>query len=160
MDIQVRKLREGEERAYLLPYNPQQNLWVLRWAKDEQLAEVVLQGKPTLEDIKHIVLGWYDAEVDKRILSGFRFEEAMVWLSRENQFNYKVAYDLAVQTSGASLPVTFKFGTTEEPIYRAFSTLEDLQSFYLGSVKYVESVLSEGWQAKDKIDWTVYETTE
>ena len=38
-----------------------------------------------------------------------------VWLSSENQFNYKAAYDLAVQTGGATLPVTFKFGTDEVP---------------------------------------------
>ena len=33
-----------------------------------------------------------------------------IWLSSENQFNYKVAYDLALQTNGANLPIIFKFG--------------------------------------------------
>ena len=28
-----------------------------------------------------------------------------IWLSSENQFNYKVAYDLALQTNGANLPI-------------------------------------------------------
>jgi hypothetical protein len=53
-----------------------------------------------------------------------------VWLSSENQFNYKAAYDLAVQTGGATLPVTFKFGTDEVPQYREFVTLEELTDFY------------------------------
>jgi hypothetical protein len=38
-----------------------------------------------------------------------------VWLSTENQFNYKAAFDLATQTGGKSLPVTFKFGSTNNP---------------------------------------------
>ena len=48
-----------------------------------------------------------------------------VWLTMEDQFNYKAAYDIAVQSNGKLLP-TFKFGTTENPIYHKFEDLEDL----------------------------------
>ena len=33
-----------------------------------------------------------------------------VWLSTENQLNFKSVYDMAVQAAGASLPVEFKLG--------------------------------------------------
>ena len=80
-----------------------------------------------------------------------------VWLSSENQFNYKAAYDLAVQTSGSNLPVTFKFGDTKNPVYYKFETIEDLQDFYMKAMIHVNSVLSEGWTSKDSIEWEEYE---
>ena len=39
-------------------------------------------------------------ERDEKIVSGFVWRDMQVWLSSENQFNYKAAYDLAVQTKG------------------------------------------------------------
>ena len=56
--------------------------------------------KPTDEEIRSTVTAWYNRETDKAILSGFIYEGIPVWLSSENQFNYKAAYDLAVQTGG------------------------------------------------------------
>ena len=79
-----------------------------------------------------------------------------VWLSAENQFNYKSAYDLAVQTAGATLPVTFKFGTDEQPQYRKFTTLDELTDFYSKAMAYIQTTLAEGWKEKDAIDWAAY----
>lgn len=111
----------------------------------------------TLEYIKNIILDWYNKEIDNKILSGFVWNEMPVWLSSENQFNYKAAYDLAVQTNGASLPVTFKFGTTDNPVYHTFTTVEELADFYTKAIEYVNKTLADGWAKKDSIDWTVYE---
>jgi hypothetical protein len=70
----------------------------------------------------------------------------LVWLSSENQFNYKAAYDLAVQTGGASLPVKFKFGTTEDPVYYTFTNINDLSDFYMSAMRYINQTLDQGWQ--------------
>jgi len=80
-----------------------------------------------------------------------------VWLSTENQFNYKAAYDLAVMSQGQSLPVTFKFGATESPVYYTFETLDDISDFYISAMAYINTTLAEGWKLKDGIDWSVYE---
>lgn len=56
--------------------------------------------------------------IDRRFsLLDARYQGALVWLSRENQINYKAAFDLAMQFGGqhGTLPVTFKLGTTEDP---------------------------------------------
>lgn len=111
----------------------------------------------TLEYIKNIILDWYNKQIDNKILSGFVWNEMPVWLSSENQFNYKAAYDLAVQTNGASLPVTFKFGTPDNPVYHTFETLENFTNFYTSAINYINQTLAEGWQKKDSIDWSVYE---
>lgn len=119
-------------------------------------AEHVFRNKPSLSQIKDFILTEINERTDRLILSGFVWKGVPVWLSMENQLNYKTAYDLAVQTNGQVLP-TFKFGTTESPVYYKFESLEDLKDFYISAMSYVTDTLAAGWQEKDKIDWTVYE---
>lgn len=109
-------------------------------------------GKPSREIIRTVILGWYNEEIDREILSGFVYEGMPVWLSSENQFNYKAAHDLAVQNGGATLPVTFKFGTDEEPRYRTFGKLEELTDFYTKAMKHIQDTLADGWKKKDAFD--------
>lgn len=111
---------------------------------------------PTLSEIKEVITNYYNKLIDQSILSGLVWNGMKVWLSSENQFNYKVAYDLAVQTNGATLPIIFKFGDNDETIYYEFKTLEDLSNFYITSINYVQTVLKEGWNKKDEINWDIY----
>lgn len=122
--------------------------------------------KPTLKQVKDAVFADIDSQTDEKILTGYVWrvpkvggepEEVSVWLSSENQFNYKAAFDLAFQTEGQSLPVVFKFGETEEPVYHTFSEFNELKDFYTGAVTYINNTLAEGWQRKDTIDWSVYD---
>ena len=119
--------------------------------------EMWLSGKPSIEQVKDIVLNAMNKEIDQKILSGFVWKDMSVWLSSENQFNYKAAYDLAVMSQGQSLPVTFKFGPTDSPVYYTFESLEDISDFYVSAMAYINTCLSEGWKKKDSIDWSVYE---
>lgn len=112
--------------------------------------------KPTMEEIKEIIIAQINRNVEEKILCGLVWKEMPIWLSTENQFNYKAAYDLAVQTNGQSLPVKFKFGTDEAPVYHTFTTLEELQEFYMTSLAFVQQVLDDGWQEKDTLDLSVF----
>ena len=118
--------------------------------------ESIFDNKPTFEDLKEMITSYYNKKCDQEIIQGFYFEEYEVWLTTENQFNYKVAWDLAFQTNGANLPSTFKFGTNEKPIYRVFETVSDLQDFYVKSITYIENVLKKYWLIKDGIEWDKY----
>lgn len=141
--------------------------WRLRW-NIEQVTDAETQAisynyveeefkyEPSFEQIKNTILGWFNSEIDMKILSGFRWKNNLVWLSTENQFNYKADYDLAIQENGANLPTIFKFGSMEEPVYYKFETLEDLKDFYSKSVAYVKQTLQEGWVAKDSFDFAPY----
>ena len=75
---------------------------------------------------------------------------------RKIQFNYKAAYDLAVQTAGKTLPVVFKLGTDEKPVYKQFTTLNELSNFYNQAMTYIQNTLAKGWRTKDSIDFTKY----
>ena len=142
--------------------NPKKDKWRIRWDVQEHeddsadYMEEEFDHKPTDEEIKAIVIVWYNRQTDQAILSGFEYEGNLVWLSSENQFNYKAAYDLAVQTSGATLPVTFKFGTVEQPVYRVFDTLEELTDFYVSAIRYVQETLEAGWKRKNAFDLELY----
>lgn len=119
--------------------------------------EIISQYKPKINNIKQALLDGINQMIDDKILSGFVWKDMPVWLSTENQFNYKAAYDLAVMSQGKSLPVLFKFGTTENPIYHTFETIEDISDFYLSAMAYISKTLEDGWVMKDSIDWGEYE---
>lgn len=135
--------------------SPARNKWRVRWDVQEykdgsaDYMEAEFDHKPTDEEIKAAVIGWYNQQTDQTILSGFEYEGAPVWLSSENQFNYKSDYDLAVQTNGENLPVKFKFGTDENPVYRVFETVADLKDFYMKFKRHIQDTLEAGWQKKD-----------
>ena len=119
--------------------------------------EISFPYKPSLDTIKEVILGVENSRIDKKILTGFTWNGMSVWLSSENQFNYKAAYDLAAQTNGDSLPVTFKCGDTDSPVYHEFKTLDDIADFYVKAMSHVNNTLKEGWESKDSIDWSLYE---
>ena len=112
--------------------------------------------KPTLEEIKEIIIAQVNRNVEEKILCGLMWRDMPIWLSTENQFNYKAAYDLAVQTGGQSLPVKFKFGTDDEPCYHTFQTVEELTDFYVQSIKYIQGKLDIGWDKKDAFSLDSY----
>lgn len=116
--------------------------------------------KPSLADIRAIIKETINNETDRKILEGFVWKGMPVWLSTENQFNYKAAYDLAVQTNGATLPVRFKFGTDAAPVYYTFESLEDFADFYAQAMIHINTVLNEGWTEKDLADSMTFEADE
>lgn len=119
--------------------------------------EIILQRKPNINDIRQAVLDGVNRMIDDKIISGFVWNGMPVWLSGENQFNYKAAYDLAVQTGGRTLPVVFKFGDAENPVYHQFTTQEALSDFYTKAMQFISDTLSAGWAMKDTINWSGYE---
>lgn len=156
---------QGSAGAALIEcVSPRKDKWRVRWGITEQdngqaqWLETDFTGKPTLDEIREAIFGWYNAETDKKILSGFEWNGMAVWLSQENQFNYKSAYDIAVQTNGKSLPVKFKFGTDTAPEYYEFSTLDELTDFYTKALAFIQAALQEGWNAKDAINFDNYTT--
>ena len=93
--------------------------------------------------------------VNNEILSGFVWNDMPVWLSVENQTNYKAAYDLAFQAKAMQMNFTgikFKFGIDEAPIYHDFTSFEELADFYVKAVAYIQSCYETGWSEKDNLE--------
>lgn len=142
--------------------NPAKNKWRIRWDVKEKengsanYMEEEFDHKPTEDEIRQTVIAWFNTQTDTSILSGFEWNGMSIWLSSENQFNYKAAYDLAVQNAGNTLPVTFKFGTDDAPCYHTFNTVEELSDFYTKAMQHILSVLADGWSKKDAFSLDSY----
>lgn len=112
---------------------------------------------PTKEEVRNVLIDHINSKTDEKILSGFVWRDMPVWLSMENQFNFKSAYDIAVQKNGATLPVTFKLGERDgHPVYYTFETMADADDFYISAVSFIQQTLQEGWVEKDNIDLTTF----
>lgn len=114
--------------------------------------------KPTIEELKEDIHSLLNQEVDNAILSKFVWNGKKVWLSSENQMNFKAAYDLAFQTLGKTLPVKFKLGEDSggNPVYYTFERLDEFSDFYTTVVEYINATLNEGWKEKDGINWELF----
>ena len=113
---------------------------------------------PSLNEIKCVICDFYNKQIDEKIINGLVWKDMKIHLSTENQFNYKAMYDLAIQTNGEILPLTFKFSKNDEDnVYYEFKTIEDLSNFYLTSIKHIQKTLSDGWLKKDSIKWNFYQ---
>lgn len=138
--------------------NPVKGKWRIRWDVQKRedgstdYMEEEFDHRPSDEEIKETVIDWYNNQTDRAILSGFSYEGNTVWLSTENQFNNKAAYDLARQSNGATLPVKFKFDSDEKPVYRVFENMKDLTDFYTKAMRYILETLDTGWKKKDAFD--------
>lgn len=108
------------------------------------------------DNLKDLLLTALNRETQNKIISGFVWRDMKVWLSIENQMNYKNNYDLAISTNGDILPVTFKFGNDDEPVYYQFNRIEDLEEFYIAMNTHISDTLSEGWDIKNSINWANY----
>lgn len=162
-----KRVHGGEGIALVECINPRYKKYRVRWDVHPYLdedgnqqgvtfIEAEFLHKPTMTEVKDAILGWMNKKIDEKIVSGFEWNGMSVWLSTENQFNYKAAYDLAVQTNGANLPLMFKFGSTENPQYYTFKQLDELTDLYFKAMEYINTQLAIGWFEKDSINWEPY----
>lgn len=162
----MKKTYSNEAPELVLHINPVKNIWQIAFDVKEveenkfEYLTYEFRYKPTLDEIKTLIIDYYNKLCDYEITSGFIYEGMSVWLSTENQMNYKAAYDVQVQSNGVTLkerPLKFKFGTNDNPQYKVFDNLEELTDFYLNALYYIQSTLNKYWDIKDNIDWSKYE---
>lgn len=155
--------------------NPVRDKWRIRWdvqpGEDGAVTfmEEDFPHKPTKEEIKDTITDWYDQQTDAAILSGYKWtvrhgasegQTVKVWLSQENQSNYKAKHDAArMYPQFVTFPMTYKISEDEEKnaIYETFQDIDELAEFYLGGVAYIEQTVAKGWRKKDAIDLSLYE---
>ena len=121
------------------------------------------QPSPTKEDILQAIIADIDACTDEKILNGYQWtvlhgdhagQTVSVWLSAENQNNFKAKHDAALAyPQQVPFPMRYKIGQDEQKhaIYEEFQNIGELAAFYLGGVAYIERCVDEGWQIKDEV---------
>ena len=112
----------------------------------------VYDNEKNSKSILDIIYELIDNDVKFRIKNSFSWNNYIVYLSTENQMNYKAAFDLAVTTNGESLPVTFRFYKRKNAELYTFDTLSELKEFYIKMNSHINNSLLEGWNRKDSIN--------
>ena len=112
--------------------------------------------KPSVQKIQDVIFEMINDNVQTCIATGLEWNGYSIYLSLENQMNYKNAFDLAIATNGDSLPVTFKFTKNGKTEYYTFDTVEELKSFYMAVNNHINKCLENGWKEKDKFNPTDY----
>lgn len=146
------------------------NEYRIRWGFDidEQshkmsYTELEWKGEYNVDVLKKIVEKWYNDQCDNEILQGLTFQGNAVWLSLENQFNFKAAYDFAFQNEVLGLeyesPI-FKLGSTDVPVYKTFDSFMELTDFIKQCFTHIKVTLDKYWILKDSIDYTQYQLPE
>lgn len=90
----IKDLGNGEWAVrwdFKIKYNEQGEVTGIYWYEEE-----IFNHIPQIEEIKETITNWFNKQVDESILQGFRYNGMLVWLSMENQFNYKSIFDLSV----------------------------------------------------------------
>ena len=121
--------------------------------------------KPTKKELKQVIDEHINALTDEKILNTYPWKvlhgpdagkDVKVWLSAENKENFKAKHDAAlVYPDKVKFPMTYKISEDDDnnPIYEVFQNIEELATFYLGGLAYIEQCVNEGWAEKDSVDY-------
>lgn len=121
--------------------------------------------KPTKNELMQVINDHIDSITDERILWGYPWtvqhgpdagKNVKVWLSKENQSNFKAKHDAAlVYPDKVKFPMTYKISEDDDKkaIYEVFESIEELATFYLGGLAYIEECYNAGWAEKDAVDY-------
>ena len=143
-----------------------------KWAMKEyrfickQVAMQVL-GIPETPDyhseLRQMAIERINAHTDQLILTGYQWtvlhgndagKTVKVWLSKENQDNFKAKHDAAlVYPDRVRFPMTYKISeVNHKAVYEVFESIQELAAFYLGGLAYIEACYNAGWAEKDAVD--------
>ena len=155
--IEVKKEWLGGNAAGIEEIDPIRGMWRVRFEREsgEDGAQTCLYAdfdhRPTDSEIIGLITEHYDTECDAECEWGMRYKGLIVYLSFENKFNFKAAFDLALYSQGKSLPITFKLWKDEKtPVYWTFKTLDELTEFYMAAMQHITTTLNKWWAKKDR----------
>lgn len=119
---------------------------------------------PTPEELRTVIHDHVDALTDEKILTGYQWtvlhgdhagQTVNVWLSTENQNNFKAKHDAALAyPEEVRFPFSYKISedADHKAIYETFQNIGELARFYLGGLNFIDSCLGAGWVEKNTAD--------
>lgn len=116
----------------------------------------VYKNKPSLVTIKNDIEEFINKNTSNKIINNFKWNGMKINLSKENQLNYKLLFDVTILQNGTNLPEKVKFEVNHKTIYYSFESIEELKSFIIGMNNHIRLNLINGWEEKQSIDYSQF----
>lgn len=156
--MEVRKISCSEQLLPIECINPRRQRWAFRWnhTKEEEgwsANEVVVDYKPTVEEIKEVINNHIDAETQDKIINNFYWNDKKVVLTDSAQRNFLFAvYHL--DHTGEIDRAPFVGLLESDTDATAADELGDLVS---AMWVHIKDCRAQGQAEKAAIDYTQYE---
>lgn len=145
-------------------FNKINNTFIVRFDETKiesgyKYQQFLIVGSEAIESIKPTINNYYNELCSNEILQGFKLNSDIVWLSPENQMNYKIFYDFALSNHQNKLefkPIKIKVGEETESKYHVFDSFDEFQKFVFDYTEHIQNTISKYWTIKDSIDWNKY----
>lgn len=86
-----------------------------------------------------------NAETDAKVLNDFVYQGKEFYLSLENQFNYKSAYD-------ARNSLTYPYMVKGKTEFLSFANASEFEAFYTAGFSFIQGCITDGWTAKEALN--------
>lgn len=102
--------------------------------------------EPTKKEVKSAIEELINQQTQEKIVGGFHWNGKPVWLSQENQINFR---------SPVTLPMRFKLGEEGDgsPVYHTFDSRDELDDFNHAVSNHIAQCIEEGYREKDAVDY-------
>ncbi|MDM1523852.1 hypothetical protein HX088_11300 [Empedobacter sp. 225-1] len=145
-------------------FNKINNTFIVRFDETKidngyKYQQFLVVGDKAIETIKTTINNYYNEKCSDEILKGFKLDSDIVWLSSENQINYKIYYDFALFNHQNDLefkPIKIKIGDETNTKYHTFESFNDFQKFVFDYTEHIQNTISKYWDLKDSIEWEKY----
>lgn len=163
--MEIRTSYSTESTQLFECFNKVKNTYIVRFDETKvdngyKYQHFFVSGTDDIEVIKSTINNYYNELCSDEILKGFKLDSDIVWLSQENQMNYKIHYDFALVNNQNKLefkPIKIKIGDETESKYHTFQSFEEYQKFVFDYTEHIQNTISKYWNTKDAIDWSKYE---
>lgn len=132
-------LVNSEREVVLLYGQGEDELGKFRWQRD-------YDHVPTSAELRSDIEALVNALTEEKIRTGMRYEGKPIWLSEENQMNFRGLVP--------PMPFRYKVGENEngDPVYMEFYDENNLAAFCRAMSEHIYGCLQKGWEEKDGID--------
>jgi len=145
-----------------LTYNAKSNKYIVSWGlkniggDNYKWNYEIFNTKPSIDTIKKTITDYINSQTRFCIENKFRWNGMSIYLSIENQIDYKLLFDTTSLLEGSNLPEKVKFKINGESIYYDFETIDDMKDFIIAMNNHIRACLEVGNKAKEEINYDDY----
>jgi hypothetical protein len=145
-----------------ISYNSKTKKYIVSWGlinvggDNYQWNYKIFNSKPSINVIKDTINSSINQNTKQYIENNFKWNGMSIYLSIENQIDYKLLLDTTILLEGTNLPEEVKFKVNGENIYYSFETIDDMKDFIIAMNNHIRRYIAEGNKAKDEVNYDEY----